>query len=258
VTKRDPHDVALQRRVATASLAAISKYGFVLAGSGALREHGFTQRPTEDVDLFTTGRYQDDFSSAVDELIAVLDATGVDVTVQRRSEAFSRLLIEDSSGGSTHIDMGVDWRSSEPEVLQIGPVLAEIDSVASKFSALYSRGEPRDYLDVDAIRQSRRFTDEELLVAAENFDPGFDRQYFAQRLMNVARLSVSETEDYALEPNNFSSLVQRLESWGSQLSNPTEPEEPSVGPAPTKTNIAPPAKPMNGPGMLGPDRGLSQ
>ncbi len=37
---------------------------FALAGSGAIREHGITDRATRDVDLFTTNRPVDAFSNS--------------------------------------------------------------------------------------------------------------------------------------------------------------------------------------------------
>lgn len=46
--------VELLRHVTRVALAEVGDQGFALAGSGALREHGFVRRPTEDVDLFTT------------------------------------------------------------------------------------------------------------------------------------------------------------------------------------------------------------
>ena len=47
-------DVAFQRFVTTLLLNHIGPAGFALAGSGAIREHGITDRLTHDVDLFTT------------------------------------------------------------------------------------------------------------------------------------------------------------------------------------------------------------
>jgi hypothetical protein len=40
------HEVAVQRAVARIALAGVA--GFALAGSGAIREHGVIDRPTED------------------------------------------------------------------------------------------------------------------------------------------------------------------------------------------------------------------
>ena len=42
-----------QRRLTADALAALAGRDFVLAGSGAIREHGISDRPTQDVDLFT-------------------------------------------------------------------------------------------------------------------------------------------------------------------------------------------------------------
>lgn len=54
-----------QRDVARIALAATHQYGFALAGSGAIREHQLTDRPTEDVDLFTVISHRNSFSAAV-------------------------------------------------------------------------------------------------------------------------------------------------------------------------------------------------
>ncbi len=56
--------------------------------------------------------------------------------------------------GEVDVDLGIDWRSREPVALEVGPVLAIEDAVGNKVAALYSRGEVRDYLDVDHITVS--------------------------------------------------------------------------------------------------------
>lgn len=42
-----------QRQLIACALEVLADAGFALAGSGAIREHGMTQRPTNDIDLFT-------------------------------------------------------------------------------------------------------------------------------------------------------------------------------------------------------------
>lgn len=54
-----------QRDVARIALAATHQYGVALAGSGAIREHQLTNRPTEDVDLFAVISHRNSFSAAV-------------------------------------------------------------------------------------------------------------------------------------------------------------------------------------------------
>lgn len=54
-----------QRDVARIALAATHQYGFALAGSGAIREHQLTNRPAEDINLFTAVSHQFHASTTV-------------------------------------------------------------------------------------------------------------------------------------------------------------------------------------------------
>lgn len=68
--------VELLRHVTRVALAAVGDQGFALAGSGALREHGFVRRPTEDVDLFTTRTDSPTFAAGRDAVAGALRADG--------------------------------------------------------------------------------------------------------------------------------------------------------------------------------------
>lgn len=152
----------------------------LLAGSGAIREHGVIDRPTEDIDLFTPSQSIVEFSTAVEYVVANLLEAGYKVEEVRRSEGFARLAVSSHDGTRMDLDMGVDWRDKDPAELEVGPVLSIEDAVGNKVSALYSRCEPRDYLDVDEIRRWGRFTDEDLISDAEKRDSGFEVAIFVQ------------------------------------------------------------------------------
>lgn len=84
----------LQREITRAALRALHRTGFALAGSGAIREHGLVERPTRDVDLFTSDPDVAAFDSAVNELVEVLrQGAGLDVEEVRRAERFARLRV---------------------------------------------------------------------------------------------------------------------------------------------------------------------
>jgi hypothetical protein len=68
-------------------LAATNRYGFALAGGYAVQAHGFLQRPSEDVDLFTVADAQDRFDEAVTAAVEAYRAAGLTV---RLSGATSR------------------------------------------------------------------------------------------------------------------------------------------------------------------------
>lgn len=216
------NDEQMQRDVASIALGSAGSAGFALAGSGAIREHGLTHRPTADIDLFTVMSAQDRFTGAVDEVVDRLRESGYGVEVPRRSESFARLSVT-SEGREVDIDLGIDWRSREPVALEVGPVLAIEDAVGNKVAALYSRGEARDYLDVDAIRASGRFTDDQLVDLASNADPGFDADMFAQRLQKVERIQLREVSVYGVNQSDLAGVVERSNDWARALTDSPVP-----------------------------------
>ena len=101
--------------------------------------------------------------------------------------------------------------------LDIGPVLSLSDAISNKVSALYSRGEARDYLDVDAIRTSGRFTDEQLIGAATERDGGFEVAMFAQQLDAVRRLQPAQVARYGIDAAGLEEVKTRCTQWAAQL-----------------------------------------
>ena len=120
-----------QRAVAAVMLGVTQEDGFALAGSGAIREYGLTDRPTQDVDLFTMNVAEARFAGAVDHAMAALTEHGYDASLTRRAALFARLIV---TKGDEHleVDLGVDWRGHDPVMFDIGPVLAIDDAVANK------------------------------------------------------------------------------------------------------------------------------
>ena len=129
----------LQRNVTRLALKALGGTSFALAGSGAIREHGIIDRPTEDVDLFTSNVNIGDFGAAIDQVLDALRASGYGVEAGRRSDQFARLQVRAPNGQQVDIDMGMDWREAEPVILSIGPVLSLADAVGNKVSARLRR-----------------------------------------------------------------------------------------------------------------------
>ncbi|GAA3238007.1 nucleotidyl transferase AbiEii/AbiGii toxin family protein [Dactylosporangium siamense] len=63
--------------------------------------------------------------------------------------------------------------------MDIGSVLHVDDVVAGKVSALYTRAEPRDFLDVDVAVTSGRYSRERLCELAGQADAGFECRILA-------------------------------------------------------------------------------
>ena len=208
-------EVLVQREVTRIALDGLA--GFALAGSGAIREHGLIERPTEDVDLFTTNQDVTAFSDAVTQVVSRLQESGYRVDQTRRSTQFARLHVLSQDGLQLDVDLGVDWRQDEPVRLDVGPVLSLADAVGNKVGALFSRGEARDYLDVDAIRASGQFSDDQLVTAATERDAGFDVAMFAWRLDAARRISIDDVTRYGVTIDQLEAITARCALWATTL-----------------------------------------
>jgi hypothetical protein len=207
----------LQRSITATVLRAVGGHGFVLAGSGAIREHGLVDRATRDVDLFTDRYDQELFRTAVEDAVSVLTAVGYGVEVRRRAELFAQLLVTAVDGERVELDLGYDWRGSAPSQLAIGPVLAVDDAVASKLDALYGRLEVRDFIDVDAIRASGRWSDTELLRLVAERDDGYDSAMFARQLDLVSRVADDRFAEYGIGSAAVDALRGRMLAWAASI-----------------------------------------
>lgn len=220
-----PDTEQLQRRVTRIALQSLSGTDFALAGSGAIREHGLVNRPTDDIDLFTNDLDTGRFADAIDTLTASLEANRLTVTQERRAEHFARLGVVTASGHQLHIDLGVDWRQSPAVTLTVGPVLSAEDAVMSKFLTVFGRAEARDFLDVDAFRTSGRFTDLQLLRAAADRDPGFNLPIFIEQLGLAQGITIGQVRRYGTTPQQLDALKGRFARWASELTAVTTPDQ---------------------------------
>ena len=206
-----------QREITRIALAGIGPAGFALAGSGAVREHGLIDRPTEDVDLFTSRTEITAFDAAVRRVVDDLQVRGYVVEEKRRARQFARLHVQTPAGVEVDVDLGVDWRERPPVTLDVGPVLSLADATGNKVSALFSRGAARDYLDIDAIRRAGAYSDEDLVAAAAERDPGFDLAMFAHQLDAVQRITPTDVVRYGVSSEQLEQVKARCVQWAQQL-----------------------------------------
>lgn len=167
--------------------------------------------------IFAEASAEFDFAEAVEVVIAAYQRERLDVETELRSASFARLDVR-SSADSSKVDLGLDWRKNEPIRLAVGPVLHPDDAVANKICAPFGRAEVRDYVDVDAILTSGRYTEVELLGLAVDHDPGFDQLRFAEALAAIDRLPDSLFQPYDMNPQDTSALRERMRAWARRIS----------------------------------------
>lgn len=209
--------LAEQRRLTALALDVLARDQFALAGSGAIREHGLIDRPTRDVDLFTVAAVQGRFEPAIDRLVGHLAAHGYEVDSGRRQPGFAQLVVTSSAGVESSIDLGIDWRAEPAVMLDIGPVLSRDDAVGNKVAALFSRGETRDFLDVDAIRRSGQYSDDDLYTLAKRSDNGFTLSMLGQQLDRLGRFTPASVEFYGVTAEQLDGVKARLSSWRQDI-----------------------------------------
>jgi hypothetical protein len=177
-------------------------------------------RPSGDVDLFTDWQRRADFPAAVDLVISALTAHGFAVTVDARAETFARLLVakDDVAGDEPQkMELAADWRSHPPVALDIGPVLHPDDAVGNKMAALYGRAVARDFLDVDAVLNSGRYSKEALLRLATDADTGFDLEMFARVLGALDQISDEAFKAYDVSEEAIAAMRAQFAAWRAEL-----------------------------------------
>jgi hypothetical protein len=205
-------------RIAKIALAAGGRYGLALAGGYAVSAHGIGNRPSGDVDLFTSWQHRGEFSDLKAAVISALEAAGYKASVIMSAETFARLTVTDTADGTEEkVELSVDWRAHDPVQLDIGPVLHADDAVANKVCALFGRALPRDFLDVDATVTSGRYTREQLLELAANADHGFDRLLFADALGALTQITDAAFTEYRAEPRVIADMRHRFAQWRQEL-----------------------------------------
>jgi hypothetical protein len=206
-------------KLAEIGLRVAGRYGFALAGGYAVQAHGLLDRPSEDIDLFTAWERRGDFAVAAEVVVDAYRAHGYAVAVTQQFDTFARLSVTDPAlpDHPYKVELAANWRALPPVMMDVGPVLHMDDVVAGKMSALFTRAEPRDFLDVDAAVVSGRYTREQLLDLAEQADAGFDRSVLAELFAMLPRYPDRRFAAYGADPDRVAAMRQRFAQWREQL-----------------------------------------
>lgn len=212
-------DDQVHLRLAEIGLRVAAHYGFALAGGYAVQAHGLLSRPSEDVDLFTAWERRSEFDAAVDAVVDGYRDAGYTVEITQRFDTFARLMVADPAqpDHSYKVELAANWRALPPVLMDIGPVLHADDVVAGKMSALYTRAEPRDFLDVDAALTTGRYTRARLLELAEQADAGFERRILADLFAMLERYPDRRLAAYGADAAHISAMRERFAQWRDQL-----------------------------------------
>jgi hypothetical protein len=186
------------------ALSTAAPWGFALGGGRALIAHGLSDRPTEDVDLFTV-----DETAVRPAAEAVMDAlaaagfsaweVGTDTDLfDDLADILIELAVSGHDGESMPVSMGVQPRSLPLVDLTVGPVTQLEDLAASKVSAMVNRAEIRDFIDVAIFLE--HFDRARLLDLAGRVDTGLTAEDYAACMRQLDAYPDALFRRYLAEP----------------------------------------------------------
>lgn len=189
-----------------------------LAGGGAMIAHGFVDRATQDVDLFTE---IDDVEArqVCAALRAALRDHGLDSRDADRPPADHRFVaVNPADGSECIVEVFADGGRLQPRViLDVGPVLHPDDLAADKVLALWGRARPRDFYDVHALM--RHYTRDALIHLATAKDAGFTIETFLDALNAIKRLTDADWAEDGIRANAVPQLTSLFAEWCADLAS---------------------------------------
>ena len=178
----------LQQDVTRIALALREAPHLALAGGGAMNAHGFIDRPTADVDLFTPVAAE--LAPVVASLTAALVQRGYRVEPSREEPTFTRLLVVDPVGQRGCRDRA-HARMRPPVTLVVGAVLDPEELCADKTLALFG-------------------------LAAEK-DPGFNTAVFASARLVAAARPAADFDHVGVDAAQLVRLQVFVTDWTGEL-----------------------------------------
>lgn len=199
----------LQAEVARVFFALPEADTFLLAGGLALLAQGMSQRPTQDMDAFTSTHGDVQRARAAFEVAA--RQQGWEVQVRTSTETFVRMSVH--AADVVLVDLARDSPPGLPASISVlGPTFDPAELAARKLLALFDRAMPRDFVDVYVITRTRRPQD--ILQLAGELDPGLDSAVLGR---SMRRLAAYRNEDIPIDSAQLGELRDFFGSWADAL-----------------------------------------
>jgi Nucleotidyl transferase AbiEii toxin, Type IV TA system len=204
------------------ALPVCTQYGLALAGGYAVKAHGLTSRPSDDVDFATAS------STSAEVIICALAAAyqdaGFEVEVLQGDDRKGHLYVN-FPGGRQRVDLLKEPLRFPPVMMSFGPVVALGDSIAMKMSALADRGLPRDVIDVYAAKDL--FGEAELVAMARAMlGDDFDLATLRDQLDRAATFEDASFERYGCDETLILAMRTWAQDWATRLGMEIAQDEP--------------------------------
>lgn len=199
----------LQQRIAELVASLPESEGFALAGGSALIAAGMVDRPTRDLDFFTTSAdHVDRFLPVVEE---ALEAAGHGVERRQVGHGFARLVVS-AGDEATVVDLATDARLLPVERSRYGWALSGEELGVDKVLAVFGRAEARDFADLVALDVLYQLP--HLFVLAREKDRGFRVAVFREMLDAFERLA---RDEFDVTDGAYSDVAVAVSRWRDEI-----------------------------------------
>ena len=212
-----------QIQISELVLAVTEKFGFALAGGFALNVQGIIERPTKDIDTFTSDFDEVNFRKAREGAEQKLKDAGYIVTVKLdESWRCSMLVTNPTTKDSVELELAYYHRYKEVALVEgIGPVLDVYDLAAGKIVALWDRQFARDYIDVAAFIAKGIYSIQDLYDMLKEARPEASLNEFLACLLQVNQWHKRYAE-YEMSESEIDDLVKIFHDAASSLGAATQ------------------------------------
>lgn len=198
-----------QVRVARVFFELPESDGFLVAGGAALIAHDLVNRPTRDLDLFSSPR-----KTVSDTVIAFESAAAAQGWKVRRvhdHDQFVRLLV--AGPEDLIVDIGVDAAPQRtPTMCMLGPSYDPLELAGRKLLALFDRAEARDFTDTHAL--INLYGVPAVLAFAQELDPGLSARRLADSLTTIDRFVDA---DFPIPGEDVPAMREFFDAWAGEL-----------------------------------------
>ncbi|GLW04968.1 hypothetical protein Misp01_00980 [Microtetraspora sp. NBRC 13810] len=201
-------------RLLAAGRTVCERHGLWLAGGYAMRAHGITDRPSQDLDFATAA--ETPLPEVASDVAAEFRRLGFTVALLETTPRQGRLVVTDEvTGQACEIDLLREALQDQPMLMELCPVIGLDDAVGMKVRALHGRGMPRDFIDVAAVSDLYGHRDLERLGALHEED--FRLQDLVDRLETVDLLADEAFAAYGLDDEGVRRIRGFAHAWAEDI-----------------------------------------
>ncbi|MEV5410440.1 nucleotidyl transferase AbiEii/AbiGii toxin family protein [Thermopolyspora sp. NPDC052614] len=193
---------------------ACRRFGLFLAGGYAMKAHGLTDRPSQDLDFATACEIP--LPEVAAEVAEEFRRAGYEVRIIEVTPRMGRMTVTDPiSGQAVEFDLLREALQDRPLFTDLCPVIGLDDAVALKMRALHGRGLPRDFIDVASVAHMYPYRELERLCALH--DEEFSVGELLLRLDSIEHHPDEAYEAYGLGADDIRRIRLFALAWADDI-----------------------------------------